>query len=156
MSKERINQILREALAGGEKAVSGINPILDYKDDPAVEAILEYFEGEKDAKLVGIVGQGETWQMDIRCNIEPGSMAQFTREIGKQKAYDLKRGLEEFLLKKDVNIPIMSIQGIRTNNNLLEFSISFIYTYKGNVRDLNESREQRKSEILRDILKNIK
>lgn len=154
MSNFRLKQILKEAFAGGEKAVSGINPVLKYEDTPLIKDIVEYFKSQKDIKLINILGNGDVWQMDLRCSIEPGLNHQLTREMGKASAYDIKTALEEHLKEKKLNVPNMSIQGISTKDDKCEFTISFIYAYKGNERDLYENSKV--TTLLKNVFKEIK
>lgn len=154
MSQDRIKKILKEAFAGGEKAVSGVNPIIKYSDTPLVKDIIKFFEEQDDAQLINIIGNGENWQLDVRCHIEVGPNHQETRILGSQYAHSLVKDLDKYLLEEGNNVPNMSIQGIRTIDSTLEFTIGFIYAYKGNTRDLYEVNKRAK-EILKDIYKNI-
>ncbi len=138
---------LNEALSGGELTPSESAPINYIRDNPVVTEIRSYFVKDlKDVDLVKVLEDGDVYHMDLRFVIADADLnTQYAREQGKHRAYDIKR-LIEIGVMKNFNIPSMSIQGVRIvrgkKDTWCEFSISFIYANKGNLKPTNESTEK--------------
>ena len=151
---------IKEAI-GGLLSPSSNTPINKISDNPVVKAIIDIIKKDKalkDVELVGIYEDGDVYHMDLRFQIEnPSVHAQYSREEGKHRAYDIKRQLEIALMGK-FNIPSFSIAGVRTvqgETTICEFEISFIYANKGNIKPNNESleRDQRVRTLVESALK---
>lgn len=139
---KRINSLIKEALGNDPNSVSTPAQVIKFSDNPLVDEVKKLFKEDKELKnyeLVRIEGNGDVWCMDIRCTMPQDGHAQTFREQGKAEAYKIKRIIEGHLMKM-FNIPPMSIQGVRTSEGVVEFSISFIYIYKGNIRPQYESK----------------
>lgn len=154
MSQDKIKKIIKEALTGGMETPASITQVVKYSDTPLVKDIIKFFEDNDEGKLINIIGNGENWHMDIRCEIEEGINNQDTRDTGIAYAHSLVNELKDAILEDGHNVPNMSIQGVRTNGNILEFSVGFIYAYKGNQRDLYEENKRAK-ELIKNIYKNL-
>ena len=146
--KELVEKIIKEAIGGDTANVSTSVNIITYKDNPLVQELIKVldkeFKKEDAADLQFIHENGDIWEFGVRFEIqEPSQQMQFTREIAKSKAYEIKRKLEEILMPK-FNIPSFSIQGVRTMKSkegkvYCDFSISLIYANKGNLKVTYES-----------------
>ena len=146
--KELVEKIIKEAIGGDALNISTSVNIISYKDNPLVQELVKIldkeFKKEDDAELQFIHENGDIWEFGIRFEIqEPSQQMQFTREIAKSKAYEIKRKLEELLMPK-FNIPSFSIQGVRTMKSkdgkvYCDFAISLIYANKGNLKVTYES-----------------
>lgn len=143
-----MNKPIKESLAGGVTTPSESAPITQHRSNPIVSEITTLFKKDKTFKgvdLVRVLEDGDVYHMDLRFEIEsPSPQTQFTREEGKHKAYDIKRKLESEIIKK-FNVPSFSIAGVRIVKGLetyCEFSISFIYANKGNLKPTNEDVEK--------------
>lgn len=155
---------IKEAISGGVLTPAESAPINYIHSNPVVKAIVEIFKKEKalkDVEVVKILEDGDVYHMDLRFDIPnaPGH-AQYAREEGKHRAYDIKRQLEIALMSK-FNIPSFSIAGVRVvqgATTFCEFSISFIYANKGNIKPTNESmeRDQRVRSLVEAALKTKK
>ena len=143
-----VEKTIKEAIGGDTANVSTSVNMITYKDNPLVQELVKIlnkeFKKEDATTLQFIHENGDIWEFGIRFEIEePSQQMQFTREIAKSKAYEIKRKLEEVLMPK-FNIPSFSIQGVRTvktkdNKFYCEFAISLIYANKGNLKVTYES-----------------
>jgi hypothetical protein len=155
---------IKEAISGGVLTPAESAPINYIHSNPVVKAIVEIFKKDKalkDVEVVKILEDGDVYHMDLRFDIPdaPGH-AQYAREEGKHRSYDIKRQLEIALMSK-FNIPSFSIAGVRVvqgKTTFCEFSISFIYANKGNIKPTNESmeRDQRVRSLVEAALKTKK
>lgn len=136
-----------ESFGGNERTPSESAPIVYINSNPVVKDIVGLFKtvkSFKDIGLIKILEDGDVYHMDLRFEINGEQHAQYAREEAKHKAYDIKRQLEMLLMTK-YNIPSFSIAGVRVVQGVktyCEFSISFIYANKGNVKPTNESIEK--------------
>ena len=151
-SKKRIEEVLREAFGGGMESPASHASIAKYSDTPLIKDIIKFFKDLDGSELINIIGNGDMWQMDIRTELDTDETPQNVREIGKQLAHEIKDDLDSELLEQGHNVPNMSVAGVRTVNNMCEFTINFIYAYKANVRDLYEQKKRAKG-IVKNILK---
>lgn len=146
--KELVKNIIKEAIGGDISNISTSVNMITYKDNPLVQELVKIldkeFKKEDAAELQFIHENGDIWEFGIRFEIqEPSQQMQFTREIAKSKAYEIKRKLEELLMPK-FNIPSFSIQGVRTMKSkegkvYCDCSISLIYANKDNLKVTYES-----------------
>lgn len=154
MSNDNIKRIIKEALTGGMETPASITQVVKYSDTPLIKDIIKYFE-DNEGTLINIQGNGDIWQMDIRCDVEVGANNQDSRDIAIAYAHSVKKDLEEAILEEGHNVPNMSIQGIKAIDGKLDFTIGFVYAYKANNRDLYEQKK-RANELLKNIYKDIK
>lgn len=153
---KRINAIIQEAISGDMNSPASMTQITKFNDNPVVKEILEYFEENiEDAKIINIVGNGDVWQLDVRADVEPQLNAQETRGTAKDRAYQIKRGLEGHMMTK-FNLPAMSISGLRSTDQVSEFTISFIYANKGNVRVNYEAKTMKIHNLIEQTLTQVK
>lgn len=141
---------VQEAISSGPLTPAESAPINYIKPNPIVKTITTFINKEKlfkDVEVVKILEDGDVYHMDLRFDMpEAATHAQYAREEAKHRAYDIKRQLE-ILLNKEFNIPSFSIAGVRVVQGVetyCEFSISFIYANKGNIKPTNESIEKDK------------
>ncbi len=155
--KEPVKKPLKESFGGSDLSPTESAPITKLHDNPIVNEIRKYMaEKLKDVELVKILEDGDVYHMDLRFKIEnPNPQMQYTREEAKHKAYDIKRALEIDIMPKFA-IPSFSIAGVRTvpgpdaSMAWCEFSISFIYANKGNIKPHYEALEREKK--VRDLV----
>jgi len=148
---------LKEAISGGERSFTTSTPIISAEQNPVVKDIQSIIAKKmKDVELVRIEGAGDVWHIDLRFECSTAEEhAQYARELGKERAYDIKRELEKELMTKH-SIPSFSIQGIRVvdvkDKKVCEFAISFIYANKGNIKITTESKSSRIERLIESIL----
>ena len=153
--KKLIAKELREALGGGETSVASSAGILKYKDNPLVQEIQKLMKDKfKDVTLEFIHENGDIWEVGFRFEIEdPSPQMQYTREMAKQRSYEIKRELEIYLMPKFA-IPSFSIQGVKTvraeDKVFCEFAISLIYANKGNLKVNYESYQKKVNALLKE------
>lgn len=154
--KKLIAKELKEAFGGGETSVASPANILKFKDNPLVAAIQDIMKNKfKDVTLMFIHENGDIMEIGFKFEIEdPSPQMQFTREIAKQRSYEIKRELEVALMPKFA-IPSFSIQGVKTvraedNKAFCEFAISLIYANKGNLKVNYESYKKKVNNLLKE------
>lgn len=147
---------------GSDRTPSSSDPINKLSDNPIVKEIKSYFKKDlKDVELVNVIGNGDIYTIDLRFDIKDAAQhAQYAREQGKQRAYDIKRIIEIGIMKS-FHIPSFSIQGVRVvkglNKTYCEFAISFIYANTGNLKPTNESiqRDLRVRSLVESTIKKV-
>ena len=149
--KNLIYGILKEITQGNQNQTP--KPIIRVEDSKITKFIISFFEKRKDADLIVLNSNGDIWTIDVRATVVSEDDKQTIRERAKALTYQIKRELEETLMK-EFAIPNMSIQGIKpVQNNTCDFVISFIYSNK-NVDRTNfyEGKNPKVTKILREIL----
>lgn len=150
--KNLIYGILKEITQGNQNQTP--KPIIRVEDSKITKFIISFFKKRKDADLIVLNSNGDIWTIDVRATVVSEDDKQTIRERAKALTYQIKRELEETLMK-EFAIPNMSIQGIKpVQNNTCDFVISFIYSNK-NVDRTNfyEGKNPKVTKILREILK---
>jgi hypothetical protein len=142
-----------------DKSLYGKTPIVNFKDEPIIKSIQEFFKKnfKKDkVQVVYINENGDVWEIGLRFTLDTKSPeSQKQREKARAIAYEMKRALEENLIET-YNIPNMSIQGLKVINDLVEFGISFIYANKNNIKMNYENKtKQRVSFLIESILEEV-
>ncbi len=130
-------------------------PIIRVEDAPITKFIINFFKKRKDADLIVLNSNGDIWTIDVRAIVvSEETQMQSLRERAKSLTYEIKRELEEALMKAFL-IPNMSIQGLKqVQNNTCDFVISFIYSNKNIDRtNFYESKNPKVAKVLKDILK---
>lgn len=149
--KNLIYSILKEITQGNQNQTP--KPIIRVEDSKITKFIISFFEKRKDADLIVLNSNGDIWTIDVRATVVSEDDKQTIRERAKALTYQIKRELEETLMK-EFAIPNMSIQGIKpVQNNTCDFVISFIYSNK-NVDRTNfyEGKNSKVAKILKEIL----
>ncbi len=158
LRKKLIAKELKEALGGGETSVASSAGVLRYKDNPLVQEVQKLMKDKfKDVTLEFIHENGDIWEIGFRFEIEdPSPQMQYSREMAKQRSYEIKRELEIYLMPKFA-IPSFSIQGVKTvraeDKVFCEFAISLIYANKGNLKVNYEAYKKKVNALLEAELK---
>lgn len=153
LRKKLIAKELKEALGGGETSVTSSAGVLRYKDNPLVQEVQKLMKDKfKDVTLEFIHENGDIWEIGFRFEIEdPSPQMQYSREMAKQRSYEIKRELEIYLMPKFA-IPSFSIQGVKTvraeDKVFCEFAISLIYANKGNLKVNYENYKKKVAALL--------
>jgi len=123
-----------------EDSTPGVGKISLDTDTPIVSETRKYFEKRKDSELVEFVQEAEIIKLAIRTTFsinEENPSELYKREEAKQLAYDVKRDYEEKMMNLFF-IPSMSIQGVKVNQDSIEFEIYFIFPWKQNIQQVEK------------------
>ena len=116
-----------------ETDTPGVGKISKDLDTSLVAETKKFFEKRKDSELVEFVQEGEIVKLAIRTEFvqDPEEQEPYCREEAKQTCYDVKRAYEEAMINL-FSVIGMSIQGVKVNENSVEFEVYFTFPYKQN------------------------
>ena len=138
-----------------ETDTPGIGKISKDLDEPIVKETRKYFDNRKDSELVEMIQEAEIIKLAIRTTFNSNEESEpIKREEAKQLCYDVKRDYEEKMMSL-FSIPSMSIQGVKVNQDSIEFEIYFIFPYKQNSQQVEKEVVKESTQKLIEQLERI-